>query len=60
MRIGERSRNRISDTTVAMHVYDVITLALGSVFSELNLITASVTSGIESSEYTISPPCYVT
>ncbi len=43
-----------------MHVYDVITLALGSVFSELNLITASVTSGIESSEYTISPPCYVT
>lgn len=57
MRIGETSKNDINSTTVAIHVYDVITLALGSVFSELNLITASVTFGIENSEYTINPPC---
>ncbi len=38
-----KDKNNIDNTRVAMHVYAVIIHALGSVFSALNLITASVT-----------------
>ena len=56
MRIGQRSIKNGNDTRVATHVYAVIMHALGSVFSALNLTTAFVTSGIASSEYSITPP----